>query len=171
MNSLYHQDMYKFENPVNSYWEHTKPNIKLIDQTLNSEIKSDITVIGGGYTGLSCALQLSKKFGFDVSVLEAGHIGFGSSGRNGGFLCIAPSKLSIEQLIKKYGLEETKNFYKNQIDGSNFTIQLIKEYNINCDMIGNLNFEVAHHPDFINSLKVYSKDLNKYFGFKTKILH
>ena len=144
--------------------------MNFIESTLNSNIKSDIVVIGGGYTGLNCALQLSKKFGFDVSVLDAGKkFGFGSSARNGGFVCMGPSKLSIKQLIKRYGLEETQHYYKNQVEGSNFTLQLTKEYNIDCDIVGNVNFEVAHHPSFINSNNEYSNDLNKYFGLKTKL--
>ena len=170
MNSLYHRDMYNFKNPVNSYWEHTKPKTYFKEKSLNSNIKSDIVVIGGGYTGLNCALQLSKKFGFDVSLVEAGkNIGFGSSARNGGFVCMGPSKLSIKQLINKYGLNETKQYYKNQVEGSNFTIQLTKEYNIECDIIGNVNFEVAHHPSYISDNKEYSNDLNNYFGLKTKL--
>ena len=170
MNSLYHQDMYNFDFPVNSYWENTKPDIEFTENKLNSHIKSDIVVIGAGYTGLSCALQLSKKFGYDVSVIEAGkNIGFGSSARNGGFVCMGPSKLSINQLIKKYGLKETQHYYKNQIEGSNFTFQLTKEYNIDCDIVGNVNYEVAHHPNYISSNKEYADDLTNYFGLKTKL--
>ena len=169
MNSLYHKDMYDFNNPIKSYWENIKPNINLIEKTLNEDVKSDITVIGGGYTGLSCALQLSKKFGYDVTLLEAGHLGFGSSSRNAGFLCIGPTKMSSEKLIEKFGIEETINFYQNQIDGSNYTIDLINEHKIDCDIVGNLNYEVAHHPNFVNSLKLESKNLNS-FGIKSSFL-
>ena len=162
--------MYNFNIPVKSYWEKTKTNTDFIENTINSDTISDVVIIGAGYTGLNCALHLSKKYGIDVSVLEAGkNIGFGSSARNGGFVCMGPSKLSINQLIKKYGLEETQYYYKNQIEGSNFTLQLTKEYNIDCDIVGNVNFEVAHHPNFISSNKEYSNDLNKYFGIKTKL--
>ena len=166
MNSLYHKDMYDFNNPIKSYWESIKPANNFIEQTLNKDIKSDITVIGGGYTGLSCALQLSKKFGYDVTLLEAGHFGFGSSSRNAGFLCIGPTKMSSKQLKEKFGTEETINFYQSQIDGSNYTINLIKEYKIDCDIVGNLNYEVAHHPSFIDSLKQESKNLNS-LGIKS----
>ena len=90
MNSLYHQDMYNFNIPVKSYWEKTKTNTDFIENTINSDTISDVVIIGAGYTGLNCALHLSKKYGIDVSVLEAGkNIGFGSSARNGGFVCIA----------------------------------------------------------------------------------
>ena len=99
MNSLYHQDMYNFNEPIKSYWEYSKSNIEVKTTEIENNNTTDIAVIGGGYTGLSCALQLAKKFNYKVSVLEAGHFGFGSSGRNGGFLCIGPTKLSIKQLI------------------------------------------------------------------------
>ena len=45
----------------------------------------------------SCALQLAKEYHEDVILLEAGHIGWGSSARNAGFLCIPAAKMSIEK--------------------------------------------------------------------------
>ena len=47
------------------------------------KVKADACVIGGGFTGLSAALELAKK-GKKVILLEARAIGFGASGRNGG---------------------------------------------------------------------------------------
>ena len=46
----------------------------------------DIAIIGGGFTGISAALNLAER-GYDVGVFEAGNIGEGGSGRNGGHLC------------------------------------------------------------------------------------
>jgi glycine/D-amino acid oxidase-like deaminating enzyme len=43
-----------------------------------------VIVIGGGVTGCACALRLAEA-GIRVQVLEAGRIGAGASGRNGGF--------------------------------------------------------------------------------------
>ena len=74
MSNLYHEDIYQFEKPVKSYWESTidtNNNYK----TLDTNINANIVVIGGGYTGLSCALSLVKKHNEDVVLLEAGHIG------------------------------------------------------------------------------------------------
>ena len=46
----------------------------------------DVAVIGGGFTGLSTAYHLRRAApGLRVAVLEAEQIGFGASGRNGGF--------------------------------------------------------------------------------------
>ena len=42
-----------------------------------------VAIVGGGYAGLSTALELAKQ-GIDAVVLEAGELGFGASTRNGG---------------------------------------------------------------------------------------
>ena len=46
----------------------------------------DIAIIGGGLTGVTAALHLAEN-GYEVVLLEAGMIGRGGSGRNGGHLC------------------------------------------------------------------------------------
>ena len=54
MKNIYHSDIYQFNTPVSSYWEdHSSENLNL--DKLNKDISSEIVVIGGGYTGLSCA--------------------------------------------------------------------------------------------------------------------
>jgi len=51
--------------------------------TLRGEVRADVCVVGGGYTGLSAALHLAEA-GFSVVLVEAQRVGFGASGRNGG---------------------------------------------------------------------------------------
>ena len=50
---------------------------------LKGQVRADVCVIGGGYTGLSAALHLAER-GYGVVLLEAHRVGFGASGRNGG---------------------------------------------------------------------------------------
>lgn len=50
---------------------------------LEGEARTDVAVVGAGYTGLSAALHLARR-GLSVTVLEAQRVGFGASGRNGG---------------------------------------------------------------------------------------
>jgi glycine/D-amino acid oxidase-like deaminating enzyme len=51
---------------------------------LRGELRADLCVVGGGYTGLWAALRAAP--GRSVVVLEATRCGDGASGRNGGFL-------------------------------------------------------------------------------------
>jgi len=168
MANLYHKDIYNFENPVNSYWESTI-NTKDRYKTLDKDMSANVVIIGGGYTGLSCALSLAKKYNEDVVLLEAGHIGWGSSGRNAGFCCIPPAKISIKKMFNKYGKNETKKFFQNTIEGSNFTKNTIKEYNIDCDLTGDSNYEVAPHPSYFEGIKEESETYKKEFGIETKV--
>ena len=50
---------------------------------LRGRVDADVCIVGAGYTGLSAALHLAEA-GFKVVVLEAAHVGWGASGRNGG---------------------------------------------------------------------------------------
>ncbi|MBM2615535.1 FAD-dependent oxidoreductase [Actinoplanes sp. LDG1-06] len=48
---------------------------------------ADLVIIGGGFTGLWAAVQaLQDDPGADVLILEAEQVGYGASGRNGGFV-------------------------------------------------------------------------------------
>ncbi|QDZ29967.1 FAD-binding oxidoreductase [Noviherbaspirillum sp. UKPF54] len=53
------------------------------DAPLQGHITADVGVVGGGYAGLSAALELAAR-GYSVALLEARRIGWGASGRNGG---------------------------------------------------------------------------------------
>ena len=86
MSNLYHNDIYKFEEPIKSYWE-TTCSSKNKYEKLKKNIQTNIVIIGGGYTGISCALSLARNYHEEVVLLEAGHIGWGSSARNAGFCC------------------------------------------------------------------------------------
>ncbi|MBV6648582.1 MAG: FAD-binding oxidoreductase, partial [Hoeflea sp.] len=52
---------------------------------MTTDIKTEVAIVGGGYTGLSTALHAAEK-GLDACVLESRQIGFGGSGRNVGLV-------------------------------------------------------------------------------------
>ncbi len=76
MNNLYHLDIYKFDTPIKSYWEDTS-NTNFNLEKLNKDTSAEIVVIGGGYTGLSCAINLIENYNLDVLLVDAGKIGWG----------------------------------------------------------------------------------------------
>ncbi|MCD0449620.1 FAD-binding oxidoreductase [Actinocorallia sp. API 0066] len=54
---------------------------------LSGPVSADLVIVGGGYTGLWAAILAKEENpGCDVLLLEAASIGFGGSGRNGGFI-------------------------------------------------------------------------------------
>lgn len=63
----------------------------------------DVAVIGGGFTGLSCALELARR-GAGVVVLEAERIGFAASSRNGGMVS-GGLKLAQGNMAARLGAE------------------------------------------------------------------
>jgi glycine/D-amino acid oxidase-like deaminating enzyme len=54
---------------------------------LAGETRSDVAIVGGGFTGLWAAIEAKERDpGRDVLLLEGGRVGWAASGRNGGFL-------------------------------------------------------------------------------------
>ena len=168
MKNIYHSDIYKFQEPVKSYWEDTtKENFNL--SKLTKDISSEVVVIGGGYTGLLCAINLIENYNLDVILLEAGKVGWGASSRNGGFCSFPPIKISYKKLQKIYGKDETKKFFKNSVEGSNYTKDIISNYNIDCDVTGDCNFILAHHPNKFQQIKEQAEVYKNEFGIEANI--
>jgi glycine/D-amino acid oxidase-like deaminating enzyme len=73
---IFHRDF----KPSPYWWEAYTPTAgELIDIPRAARV----AIVGGGYAGLSAALELAKH-GIDAVVLEANELGFGASTRNGG---------------------------------------------------------------------------------------
>ncbi len=72
---------------------------------LDHDLRTDVCIVGGGFTGLWTALELKKRDpSVDVTLIEADLCGAGASGRNGGFVMTWMSKAST--LLKICGDQE-----------------------------------------------------------------
>ena len=91
------------------YWHATMPAVPSYrDRPLPD--RADVVVIGGGYMGINAARVLARG-GAAVSLLEAEHLGFGGSTRNGGI--VHPGyKWGPEELIKRYGDETGRALFR-----------------------------------------------------------
>ena len=93
---------------------------------LTANLKTQVAIIGAGFTGLSAALHL-RELGYDVVVLEAKEIGFGASGRNGGQ--VNPGlKIAPDQLAKKFGTEKALQIFKVTEKSADFVFDLVKVF-------------------------------------------
>ncbi len=115
---------------VNSYYAATA-NAHAPWPQLTENIHCDVCVVGGGYTGLSTALFLTEA-GFDVVLLEAGRIGFGASGRNGGQLVNSYSR-DIDVIESRYGADTARMLGSMMFEGGDIIRERIKQYDIQCD--------------------------------------
>ena len=71
---------------------------------LSKDIKTDVCIVGGGYTGLWTAIQLKQKSPeLDIVIIDKGRCGSGASGRNGGCMLTWSTKyLSLKRLFGEY---------------------------------------------------------------------
>ncbi|MBO0334341.1 FAD-binding oxidoreductase [Sneathiella sp. CAU 1612] len=120
------------------WWESAKP--EPTDMALPESV-SDVLIIGGGYTGLSAALTLTKR-GQTVTVLDAEMPGYGASGRNGGMIGNL-LKPGLSGLIEAYGVERGCAIYKEALASVKFIAARIEEEGIDCDLALNGRFYPA----------------------------
>ena len=66
---------------IDSWYHHTASGPTFAP--LHDALDADVCVVGGGYTGLSAALELAER-GLNVVLLEGARLGWAASGRNGG---------------------------------------------------------------------------------------
>ncbi len=121
---------------------------------LQGDIDVDVAIVGGGFTGLSSAYHIKKaEPNLKVALLESEVIGFGASGRNGGFnMTLFGLTLSITALrFSKQKAKEAHHYMERAVD---YLRDLVSELGIDCDY---------EHPGF---LRVATSE-----KYKKRILH
>jgi gamma-glutamylputrescine oxidase len=117
--------------------------------SLEADIDTDVCVVGGGLAGLATALGLSER-GVRVVVLEARQVGWGASGRNGGFVGSGYS-LPPDRLIARVGLQHARELYKLTQDAVALVRRRIEHYEMDCGPIvdGGLNVSWFNDRDAV----------------------
>ncbi len=98
---------------------------------LHEAVEADVAVVGGGLAGLSAALELAER-GMDVRLLEAGLVGGGASGRNGGQAIhgLACDNTTIESQL---GLADARRLWDMSLEALDLIQQRCQRHGIEAE--------------------------------------
>ncbi len=99
---------------------------------LQTNLSCEVCIIGAGYAGLATAASLLERGIKNIVLLEAEYVGYGASGRNGGFV-FGGFSLGNQALIKQLGLARTRHLYQLTLDSVELIRQRIDKYTIDCE--------------------------------------
>ncbi|MCU1733193.1 MULTISPECIES: NAD(P)/FAD-dependent oxidoreductase [unclassified Pseudomonas] len=99
---------------------------------LTGELRCDVCVVGGGYSGLNTAIELADR-GFNVILLEARKVGWGASGRNGGQL-IRGVGHGLEQFRPVIGEDGVRQMKLMGLEAVEIVRQRVERHDIPCDL-------------------------------------
>ena len=135
---------------LDSYWLDTAPGGLLASEG-PVEGRVDVAVVGGGFTGLSAALAFGRR-GASVAVLDAGRMGGGASGRNGG-QCNTGVAQDYAALRGQLGVERAQGCYRAYAAAVDTVERLIREEGIDCDYLASGKLKLASKPHHLEHLE------------------
>jgi glycine/D-amino acid oxidase-like deaminating enzyme len=110
---------------------------------LEGDTGCDVVVVGAGFTGLRAALQLGEA-GSRVIVLDAGDVGWGASGRNGGQVNPMLPFNTPDKLMKLVGSQYFERLTETSLNSADALFDLIRKYDIDCQARQNGWLRVDH---------------------------
>lgn len=111
-----------------SYWQHTAATVPLSTDVPRSV---DVAVIGGGLMGTATSYWLARE-GVSVALLEREAIGWGATGRNGGFVVAGPAG-GYTDAIARLGHETAYAVMKDTLANQQLVRQVLEEERIECN--------------------------------------
>lgn len=128
----------------------------------HGQIECDVCVIGGGFMGLSTALNLAER-GYDVVLLEAQRVGFGASGRNGGQVGQG-QRLDQDELEDLVGKDHARELWTI----ANQSVDLVRRRAasplVEAEFADGI-IHADHRKRFVPHSKAYAERLNNEYGY------
>jgi glycine/D-amino acid oxidase-like deaminating enzyme len=154
-----HQGAYA-DATVRPYWLDALP-AREPGPRLDGPAEADLCIVGGGFTGLWAALHAKgDDADRDVVVLEAETVGFGASGRNGGF-ALGSLTHGIENGLARFGDEmpELERLGRENFQGF---VADIERLEIDCDLELTGDLGVALEPHELDWVAESAELLERY---------
>ena len=150
-----------------TYWMDPHPTINNYSNKPLPQ-KTDVLVIGSGYTGVVTALQL-KKANVDVTLIDKGRIGSEASSKNGG-MALTGLCVSLQKVKKKFGKEIMVQFFQESLESVNCVERLVAEGSIDCHFERNGFLEAAFKPAHFDGLKADQEFLAEHLNHTAHII-
>lgn len=134
---------------------------------LAEPVECDVAIIGGGLAGLSAALQLARA-GRSVVVLEAENVGFGASGRNGGF--VSPGYATgTQEIARVAGKDVARQLHLLSVEGMEFIRDNIRLLGIEAARPVPGIMSVLRHDD-ADGLRSYAEEVRRDYGYELQFM-
>ncbi|MHC6228044.1 NAD(P)/FAD-dependent oxidoreductase [Pseudomonas sp. X10] len=132
---------------------------------LEGEHSCDVCIVGGGYSGLNTAIELTER-GFTVTLLEAHKIGWGASGRNGGQL-IRGVGHGLEQFLPLLGEDGVRSLKLMGLEAVDIVRARIERHAIECDLTWGY-CDLANKPRDLEGFKEDAEELRS-LGYRHEL--
>lgn len=138
-------------------------------QELRGAHNFDVVIVGGGYTGLWTAYYLQQLApALKIAIIEANYIGFGGSGRNGGW-CSAFLPMSPSEMMEQHGREAMLFAQQEMFATVDEVREVAQRESIECDFHKGGTITSASNPAHVQRLRDYVSDWQK-LGFGPDVL-
>lgn len=129
---------------VSHWWE--QRGLPRVRPELPGNLSADVAIVGAGYTGLWTAYYLKQaQPGLRVVVIDQRHVGYGASGRNGGWLTNAITG-GRELYVRAHGRDAATRFQRAMNDTVSEVIRVAAAEGVDADMLQGGEFNVATTP-------------------------
>lgn len=157
-----------YQTPHSCWWRDTAPPT---DQPgLEGDHRTEVAIIGGGFTGLNAAIVLAKA-GVETIVIDAEQPGWGASGRNGGFCCLGGSKLGGQMMARRFGQDQRAEWHKAERAAVDHVDAILSDNQINADLHSDGETLLAHTPKAMRDMLARSGEATTTYGVTPEIIH
>lgn len=137
-----------------SYWEQT------------ALVEYDLVVIGGGITGIFCALTYREKYpNARIAILEQGLFSEGASTKNAGFACFGSLSELLEDL-KLMGEEAVLDLVQQRREGLSLLKTTVSEKAMGLELSGGYELFFEKQPEELEKLETINTLLYPLFNTK-----
>jgi glycine/D-amino acid oxidase-like deaminating enzyme len=139
-------------------WTLTNRETKRARASLAEDAEADVAIVGAGYLGLCAALGAARN-GARVVVFDAGVVGIGASGRNGGFVVPHfPGALRPSAVERRLGARKGAALARLVAEGPDRIAALTRAHGIDADFVQTGWTQPAHSPRALAKVRAVYAD-------------